>query len=480
MKEDPYKNQCIYHTLDGLRYGLSQFSQLSRVALIYAVIQDDPIRVYDPQNLLLEHEPILKEMYLDSDGWRAEAPDFFRMRRYGQIYVEKNINLTGLISCGARSQSMFYQMWFTEHHPDMCAIGPTERWLEHAAWLLAHDFVSDSTFCTGTSGYVLREYATHAVRDFIVDEINVMLGWDTQIRVYTVLETVLGISKTREEQAWPRGELIFIEPVALPAINFIARFPHNMQPMLDNHKHVRKLLQAVEDSDRKLVSDGNTIIGIAAGDLPKYRITADFRGRQGFLRMNGEPLCSFSDGRFQTTTHQAKMVELEEALLESELEADDVHSLFKNVSAIVHHAQREEFGCTVVIDLGGPPIEIAGQKLSRPLDLQQGHNLELAKNLARVDGALHFSAGQQLLAFACLLDGRSIAGEDRSRGARFNSALRFTAENSNLIVVVVSADRPVSVIKEGVELNAQCAWNPIPGTMTRPPNIQEWLDASQF
>ena len=67
MSEDSYPNMCIFHTLDGLRDGLSHFSEPSRVALIYAVRSGDPIRVYDPQKLLQGHEPILKELYLDSD-----------------------------------------------------------------------------------------------------------------------------------------------------------------------------------------------------------------------------------------------------------------------------------------------------------------------------------------------------------------------------------------------------------------------------
>ena len=163
MLDESYRNLCIFHTLDGLRDGLSHFSHPSRAALIYAIEAHDPVRVYDPQNLLHGHEPILKEIYLDSEEWSQNAPDFDKMRRFGQIQVEKNLQLTGLISCGGRSHSVFYQMWFTEHHPDMCSTGPTERWLEHAAWLLSHDLASDNTFCTGTSGYVLREYATHAV-----------------------------------------------------------------------------------------------------------------------------------------------------------------------------------------------------------------------------------------------------------------------------------------------------------------------------
>jgi hypothetical protein len=480
MSDESYPNMCIFHTLDGLREGLSHFSEPSRVALIYAVRPDDPIRVYDPQNLLKGHEPILKELYLDSNQWCKTPSDFEMVRRFGQIQVVKNLDLAGLISCGGRSYSIFYQMWFTEHHPDICSTGPTERWLEHAAWLLSHDFSSDNKFCTGTSGYVLREYATHAVRDYIVDELNLMMGLDTQLRVYPILDAILGISKTREEGAWPRGSLLFAESRSLDTINFMARFPALEQPALENFKHVRKLLQAVENSERRLISDGQNIVGIAGGDMPKYCITADFLGQHGFLSLNGDLICSFADGSFHTKTFLAKLVQLEEALLESRLDSDAMHQMFRIITNIVHKAESAKYGCTLVIDLNEQPIYISGQHLNEPLNLADEKMLEMATDLAKVDGALHIGADRQLHGFACLLDGRALAGEDRARGARFNSALRFTAVNPNLIVIVVSADKPVSVIQEGVELNAQCILRPVSWLMATPPTLQEWLDSARF
>jgi hypothetical protein len=101
--------------------------------------------------------------------------------------------------------------------------------------------------------------------------------------------------------------------------------------------------------------------------------------------------------------------------------------------------------------------------------------LDLAKSLSKVDGALHIGADLLLHGFACLLDGRAIAGENRARGARFNSALRFTAEHENLIVVVVSSDRPVSVIHRGVDLNATPDWKPLTQSLVQPPTLEEWL-----
>ena len=467
-------------TVEGLSDGLSRFSGPSRVGVIFAISPDAPVRVYDPQNLLRGHEPKFKELYLDTDEWRRNVKVLYKNHEFGHMLAEKNLELAGLISYGGRSGSVFYQMWFTEHHPDMCSISPTERWLEHAAWRFSHDIANQKELYTGISGSFLSEYSTHAVRDYIVDEMNVILGMDTQIRVYPILNAVLGISQTREEGAWPGGELIFVEPRELGKMKFVARFPEMEQPSLENFKHVRKLLLAVESSDRKLVSDGKTIVGIISDNLPEFWIIADFRQRHGFLRLMEDEVCSFSDGSFRSSTRKAKLVELEEVLLESQLDPSSGSALFKIITSIVHGAESLKHGCTLVVDLNSPPITISGQKLTHPLNLQEPKLLELAKSLAKVDGALHIGADLNLHGFACLLDGRSITSEDRSRGARFNSALRFTSEHDNIAVVVVSSDRPVSVIQEGVETSAHCPWRAVSTCIVMPETLEVWIEHSNL
>ncbi len=476
MAVDAFTRQCVSDTLDGLRDGLSHFSGPSRTAVIFALAPGDPFHICDPQNLLRGHEPKFINLFLERTNALSYEAVGRDKSRFGYMLPEKNLGLTGLISWGGRSSSVYYQMWFSEHHPDMCAIGPTECWLEHAAWRFSHDIANDRALYTGISGSFLREYARHAVRDYIVDRMNVELGWDSQLRVYSILDAVLGISRTREERVMPDGKLVFAEQQHLETIDFLARFPELEQPLLDNFKHVRKLLQAAEDSERMLVSDGRHIVGISSHSrMPRFFLTADFKGNHGFLCVNDEALCSFSDGNFLSTTRRAKLVQVEEALLESDLDPIESSRLFKAVATLVHHAQNSQIGCTLVIDLNMPPLSISGQRLAQPIDLQQAHSLDLAKSLSKVDGALHIGRDVRLHGFACLLDGRSIPGEDRARGARFNSALRFTAERKNIIVVVVSADRPFSVIQEGIEVSAQCQWKPLTGSLMRPLTLEEWI-----
>jgi hypothetical protein len=334
---------------------------------------------------------------------------------------------------------------------------------------------SEDFYYTGISGLFLREYATHAVRDHIVDEINIQFGWDTKIRVYRILDAVLNISRTREEGIWPSGALVFVDPAIIDKIDFVSRFPEHQCPSIENHKHVRKLLQAVEDSSSVLVSDGKCLVGICDGPPANFCITADFRGSFGFLKINGQTICSFADGNFHSTTHRAKLVEVEEALLETKLDSAAQTTLFRVVSEIVHYAQDIKHGCTVIVDLNDQPVDIQGHKLLPALNLIDPALLVLTKSLSKIDGALHLGADCKLHGFACLMDGKSVEAEDRARGARYNSALRFTADKKKLIVVVVSSDKPVSIILDGMELNARCEWKPISARFAKPPKLADWL-----
>jgi len=472
MSETSFENICIFHILDGLREGLSHFSQLSRAAVVYAETPDSPPRICDPQGLLEGHEPKLRDYYLYSSKWRGEEVTGKEMTMISA--EESGLDLSGVITLGARSKSMQYQMWFTEEHPDMCSTGPTQNWLEYAAELISQNFETRNVMSLDTAGFMLQHCANHAIRDFIVDERS-RLGWlDTQIRIYPFLDAIIGVSATKEEGAWPRGRMVVVEPSQLDMVRFVCRFPMHEQPNLADIKHVRKLLQAVEDSGRVLVSDGTTVIGIAIGPMPGAYLAAQFSGTHGFLWVKNELACSFSDGRFHSSNLKANLVQLEEQMLESDMDMETQHMLLKIVSLLVNRVRDRKHGCTLVVDTSEGELVMSGQHFEDPLDLQDSSQLKLACSLAKLDGALHIGRDVKLHGFGCLMDGRSVPGENRARGARFNSALRFTAEHEDIIVVVVSSDRPVSIIKNGVELTARCHFNQI-GGFTRPPLVAEWV-----
>ncbi len=475
MLANTFITRCIRETLSGLRDGLSQFSGESRSAIIFSLKKEDELCICDPQNLLRGYEPKLNAIYFDEKDYCEPFEPHNGKFSYNLIEPQANLQLDGLISHGGSSSPVYYQMWFTEHHPNICSVLPTECWLEHAVLRLSHDIANDSTLYTGISGSFLREYGTHAVHDCVVDMAGITLGLDIQIHIYPMLESILGISKTNEEGVRPFGMLSFLEPRFLDQITFLARFKSAEQPKLDNFKHVRKLLQATEFSNRTLISDGTNIIGIAEKTFDAFNVTADFQGKFGFLYAKDELICSFQDGRYNSNTHRAKLFEVEEALLDFDLEPTIRNDLFKIVSALVHNAEDKMFGCTFVLDLAGEITSIAGQSLTPPIDLTETDKLQLAANLSKVDGALHIRANLHLYGFACLLDGFSVPNEDRARGARYNSALRFTAQHRDTIVVVVSSDRPVSVFQQGKEIMSNYSHYESSKCNLFPIHLKEWL-----
>ena len=73
-----------------------------------------------------------------------------------------------------------------------------------------------------------------------------------------------------------------------------------------------------------------------------------------------EGLTYFSGGCFQSTTRKAKLVQLEEALLDSDMETEDASTLFRTISGIVHHAARLRHGCAIVVSSDSPVSVMMG------------------------------------------------------------------------------------------------------------------------
>lgn len=475
-RENSFINQVVREILAGVKDGLTKYSGPSRVALIFQLGRKENIYICDPLNLLRGHESKICATFFNKEKRTLQSTHHLPDNPYSQIGRIANIELDGIISVGGQSGPVMYQVWFTEHHPEILSTGPTKRWLEHATLRFSHDMANVKELYTGISGRFLREYSTHAVNDHIELELSRVSTIHSQIEIYPILDAILGISKTREERKSPHGELVFIESCHIDSVDFLARFHHNEQPPLHNYKHVRKLLQAVQKFKNQLISDGVHILGIARGRIDPFHIIADFRGLFGFLKINDLSICSFADGTYSSATHQAKLFQIEEALLDYDLDGSIRSSLFHIVSAIVHYAETEHFGCAIVLDLNQPMIQTAGQNLEAPLDLERSNLLDLTCDLARVDGALQIGHDRQLHRFACLLDGPSIPTEDRARGARYNSALRFTAQNPHTIIIVVSSDRPVSVIRNGREYNEPGSVMPGSPSCMDPQLLINWLE----
>ena len=166
-EQHSFLRRCVSDILNGLAGGFTRFSGPSRAAALVAPTPESPLYVCDPLRLLRGHEPIFRQLFLDNEDWRHRNLDVLRGRKFINVLPLPDPDLSGLLASGASSGPVFFQYWFTEEHPNLCSTGPSKCWLEHAIWRLTNDLASGDGNFTGISGDFLKEYATHAVRDYI-------------------------------------------------------------------------------------------------------------------------------------------------------------------------------------------------------------------------------------------------------------------------------------------------------------------------
>ncbi|MDQ7827312.1 MAG: DNA integrity scanning protein DisA nucleotide-binding domain protein [Candidatus Eremiobacteraeota bacterium] len=466
----------IFSILEGSRMGLSQFSDCSRVSALIAFTREGPLFVFDPQDLLREHVKEFREIYGEAGNWKNNAPDVSNFS-FGMYQIAKTDEIPMLISFGAYSKSVFYQMWFTEKHLNCCSEGPTIRWLQHATGLLVNEIALGGNILSD-SRYVMQGYALRAVGHHLGGKLNCILHRDSRLPIMDILETILDISTAIEEGVRASGRLIFCETEIIKNLRLHASFDNSVAISLSDVKHIRKLLQAVDNQEYSLLANEKKLVGIYKGKFFDNTIIADFKNGCGDIRFGSEIVCTFRDGKFYSTRHIVDLTSFETILKEVGFSTARQERLLNITRKIVQSARDERHGCTLIIQLGELQLTLAGQKLMEPLDLENPENIEIAISMAKIDGALHIDGNAKLYAFACLLDGPQRENEDRSRGARFNSSLRFTGVHLDTVAIIVSEDGPVSIISKGEHINKAIKWKSIDRVEINPPELKTWLKAN--
>lgn len=466
------KYLAVFRVQDGLRKGLCRYSGPSRVSLLVAFNPSSQLLVFDPQNLLRENAQSIHKQYIASQEWR-NCSDMSKWPMLGMAQNVGSLNIPGIISFGSRSKPVFYQIFLSDQHPNSCSDKPTERWFQQAAWLLASDIAHNGNLYTEASSFALEAYAPIAIRHHIGGILNNFFKRDTRLPVLPILETIIGLSNTLEEGARVNGKIIFCESELVNNLTPILQLDTDSRPPFYHEKHVRKLLQAVDGLDHYLLANEKQILGIYKGVVPPSAIVAEFHEGRGDIKLNGELLCTFDGKGFSSNRRYADLSSISKAQDQYDLKITP--SLLTCLNQLIVSSVDKHQGCTIVLDLQEQPTEISGQKLSKPLDLNISDNLLLTNNLAKLDGALHISKSEQLLSFACILDGKRSVHEDRSRGARYNSAMRFTENYKDTLIVTVSEDGPVSVFYRGEQINKQPSWPPINKVETNPMTLEDWI-----
>jgi hypothetical protein len=251
------------------------------------------------------------------------------------------------------------------------------------------------------------------------------------------------IAQQRYEGASADGSLLVVDP-AHDAVEVLVEFQRPV--LMDNVRAVRKLLEM--SSDRlALLLHKSGVYGLGrlrsngAPDIVEISFPAHATWE---IRSRGKTYMrsAYSRPRLPAPTFDV-------AVLADTLERRVPVGLnVEAVSTLVSAAIGARHGTTLVVssDAAGEAARLAGQSTTVRPTLLDAYALE---RVALIDGAVLIDPSGTCHAIGVILDGAAAAKGDPSRGARFNSALKYIDSAAPpAVIIVVSEDGDVTQVPE--------------------------------
>jgi hypothetical protein len=351
-----------------------------------------------------------------------------------KLYVE-----TGIVRCNSTTYTVepLELIWFLKPAPNIEACNLLQSWLASVSDAL-NDIWNRSRGASISARLAVRGLQFWAL-DVVAGAICARQQVDVEkFPIRGCLHALARVSRTQEEGHAPKGTITFVHKDDPAYVQFKSKVP------LNDSKHIGKLL-AVSKSPAELISDGSNLIGVSSKTVTNYVLKAEFMRGNADILSNDEVICHIVAGELRSPVKDHVHV-IKNVLSDSSLSraADFAADLVKQ-------AVRNKFGCTLVLDPSDNPPILSGHRLKVP-----SADVGVVSGMASVDGAVQINGKGQAVAFSCILDGDALKDEALSRGARYNSARRFSKKRSSkkLGIVVVSADGPITIFARGTELHS--------------------------
>lgn len=222
-----------------------------------------------------------------------------------------------------------------------------------------------------------------------------------------------------------------------------------------NYRAIRKLLE-VSSTDMALLCDVETVWGLGL-PLDTYQPSRENLFEIRFAEHHTWELVHAENIMMRVKYRQAR---LPRARFDRQLFCDRVHQLFQVdrttanlLVKAVEAALEQRHGTMLVIT---PEAESETQRLAaqstviEPVIVSQS----IISHLSSVDGAVLLSPAGIIYAFGVILDGQASKNGNSTRGARYNSAIRYVDQMSrkvNCLALIVSEDGYVDLYSTQVE-----------------------------
>lgn len=267
---------------------------------------------------------------------------------------------------------------------------------------------------------------------------------DFWLHRYRVFEDLNKISELRYEGGETFGTIIFA-PTNLPSLNFDVAL---LQPIaLDSHKLVRKVLEISDKQLGCICQGGEGIVGFGSlqnfGDIPVFK--AVFTGHYRWeLYVNNTLLmnCAFGVPSVRQPRLTLKIFFSNIRRVLRGLTSKQGEALWVAVSA----AMDQRHGTMLVVSdaASSEAQRLSSQAIAiEPIKLSS----ELVARISGIDGAILVDRDCNCHAIGVILDGIATKTGDPSRGARYNSALRYIESSLDpAVCIVVSEDGYVNMV----------------------------------
>ncbi|HEY9717551.1 MAG TPA: diadenylate cyclase [Trichormus sp.] len=418
--------------LKGLIKGVHRFfAQPIPIALVVQMKKGGPVHFVDPYDFIAEKENEIMD-YIESQ--RIDVNPFPEWITYQEeVLLDEPLPHNAL--------------WFAKPTLDKVSNEIIQQWLRSAQDMFCVDFANRRDTVNREARWAIEHFERYVIRNIIENR-----GIDLPIG--PILQHLVDISGALEEGERATGSLVYIQDEDIDKCEYIAKLAVN--PPLKAIKLSRKLL-TITQPGTALLSDGGVLLGVIKdNNLPGLRVT--FREGLGQLKCGDESICRFKDRTLISNALKIDLSALESVLEKRKVSPEQKKAMLHFVRSIVEHARRTMHGCTLVLDFRKEikPLTPVGQNITEPLNLTDASGIELACQMAQVDGALHIDLKPSLHAFSCILPYRfddEVKHASAARGARFNSALCFSHNEPETVTLVVSEDGPMSVFEKGHVLN---------------------------
>lgn len=233
----------------------------------------------------------------------------------------------------------------------------------------------------------------------------------------------------------------------------IIEFPKETRIEINDYKATRKVMQ-MSNENFIIISDGVYIYGISKTNekINNLATIVTFNGYYSMTINIDKKNINFKYGNIINVS-KVKEVTVNKAI-------ESIESLFKNLTEyqklnltnIIEEIKKQKKGSMLIISKNASK-EAERLKYQSTVIIPKEITEDIMKSISNIDGSIIIDENGICYAIGVIVDGVACKFGDKSRGARFNSAIKYINERKEeAVAIVISEDKMIDIIdKQKIE-----------------------------